>query len=168
MARVTHDIGFLASANPAEDFLRQAQSAVQSAVQQGTQAVAQGAQAVMAEGQKALEFAGRVTKDPVGALIGKLTVATAYTQPLVYTGPELAAQMNAKPNPKAPMLRLGTAIKPAFMLETPFGQFNYAPYGTPKKDEWVSNQNKLKLYAVGGVVALVGLGFVLGRWGTRR
>lgn len=159
IAQDIHPLG-----GPIEDFMKGAQQAVQKVVGEGQKVV----QAAMKEGQKAIDFAQNVVKDPIGTVVQKLTFQTAYTSPVIYTGAELVADLNAPPNPNSKSKRIGQQIRPTFLLETPFGKFNYAPYGQATATEWVQNQNKLKFQLVAVVAGLVGAGFLLGRVGSRK
>ena len=173
--------GLGASANPIDAFVRQAQATVQRAMQDPNVKKAVGAaekayakggvEALLGEGQKLVELGQRAVKDPIGALVNKLTVLTAYTSPLVYTGKELVAAMNAPPNPKSTFKVLGSRIKPTFILEPAVGPRQvYAPFGEAGPKEWVENQTRIKLQLGAVVVGLLGAGYLLGRYhaGKRR
>lgn len=173
MARVTNDV--LQLGGPVEDALAQAQKIAQAALEQGGKAaqaaMAEGqkvAKTLIAEGQKAVEFVQQTMKDPVATLVERVSFETAYSSPAVYTGKELSAELNAPPNPNSKAKRVGRALRPTIRIKTPFLKEQvFAPYGPAVKDEWIANQNRVKLYAVGTVAGLLAIGYIFGRLGAK-
>jgi hypothetical protein len=99
-----------------------------------------------------------VTKNPLAAIVNKVTVFSNYSPETSYTGAQLEQRFKEKKPSK-----LMTALKPSVIIDTKFGAFEFAPYGRGDPSIWKARVAQIGLFAASGLI-LYGVGmFVWGR-----
>jgi hypothetical protein len=94
----------------------------------------------------------------LGAAINKVAFYSAYSQPVEYTGAELAQmlQTGGAPAPSG-LTSLIQRVKPTIVIDTPLGQQTIAPFGAADPTEWQTNVRNLILLTL-GVLAVFSVG----------
>lgn len=103
-------------------------------------------------------------KNLVASDIKGVTIGSAYTPPLTYTGQQLIQIANEPRDPNAPSTLIGSIVKPTITIDSSMaGRYTLAPYGSADPNSWRRNQLILGLTI--GVTALVlwAVGFKMGR-----
>lgn len=113
--------------------------------------------------RQGVELAQQIARDPIPTIVKRVSFQTNFSPPVVKTGFDLKADMNAPPDPNPVGKRIGRLLKPTLDIETAFGRYVYAPYGRATEEAWVKNRNMAIAALAGGLLTLVGVGFVLGR-----
>lgn len=113
-----------AAGDAANQFLKQGRAAVEQGIEQGRALVQQG---------KAL------VDDPLGQGIRSVTLLSAYTAPLTYTGTELKALLNAPADPKALHKWVGGIVKPTLVVDSPLTVRRCRPSGSATRSRSASS-----------------------------
>lgn len=100
----------------------------------------------------------------VASDIKGVTVSSAYTEPLTYSGQQLVTMANSPVDPNAPHQIFGRILKPTITIDSGMaGRYTIAPYGAALPNEWQRNQIAAGVLIGASAALFWAIGFKMGR-----
>lgn len=100
----------------------------------------------------------------VASDIKGITMSSAYTAPITYTGQQLVQMANGPMDPNAPSTLMGKILKPTISIDSSVaGRYTIAPYGSALPDEYRRNQIALGVIVGASALLFWAIGFKMGR-----
>lgn len=93
-----------------------------------------------------------------------VTMSSAYTPPITYSGQQLVQMANGPMDPNAPSAIIGKILKPTITIDSSMaGRYTIAPYGSALPDEYRRNQIALGVLIGASALLFWAIGFKMGR-----